>query len=128
MAELDKDVKAEIENTIKSAMESARQVSESKQVEKYSGDEISKHQENCNDPDCPACKTMNEKVIGKEINVVEKRIDDLIEKKKFSEINKDKFNSCIDKSKKKCENKFATASRFQKLRLGIGKKISGSRF
>ena len=51
----------------------------------YTVDQIYNHQKSCNNPDCPACKAMTEKVQGQKIQGLMDRTNKLIEKKKFSE-------------------------------------------
>lgn len=123
MAELEPEVIAEIK---KAVSESFPKPENPKEL-KFTADELTAHQEDCNNPDCPACQGMFKKINSEKISNLAQRVDNLIEKKKFNEINKDKYNSCVKEKTHQCEKKYATASRLQKLRLGIGKRVAGSK-
>jgi len=92
---------------------------------KFSAAELSAHQEDCDNPNCPACQGMFKKINSEKISHLANRVENLIEKKKFSEINRPRYEACVKKFQMKCEKKYAQAGRLQRARYNIGKRIAG---
>ena len=60
-----------------------------KEPDKFSVDEFVKHQENCNDPDCPACMPIRKQEITGKIKNLKSQVSKIEQERKTPEVKKE---------------------------------------